>query len=380
MTKDVVDTEPVYRLRAKTQRMQLEDSLLLKLGERGAKIHPFDTSMKVFLELLAKGDTRTHIREHFLAMHDETHAALADQSLDHLLSAGFIEQVNISSDLDPLDIARFDRLLHFFSEFETNDLTRFDYLARLRHARVTVIGTGGLGSWVIYNLLCCGVGFLRLIDADRVEASNLNRSILFNEDDIGELKVVAAAHAAAHFAPRTRVEGCDLFVSSPETLTPYIQDVDLVIGVADQPLWLIRQWVADACQYAAVPVVQASGLRVGPFYIPGQGSCSMCDWMYLVDQSPRLPAIVESQRNLPKGTTGAVSTIGTITAGVLSLDIFRYLSGYAAPHTLNAIWEMHDNLAASLRTVLPHPRCPICTREAQQKNTSGVYDGAKERK
>jgi hypothetical protein len=236
----------------------------------------------------------------------------------------------------------------------------FDYLARLRKARVTIIGTGGLGSWVIYNLLCCGVGFLRLIDGDNVEVSNLNRSILYTEKDIGATKVEAAARAALRFAPRTQIEKVNAFISCPEDLVPHVGDVDLVVGVADQPIWLIREWVARAGLMTGVATVQASGLRVGPFYLPGKSSCAMCYWMHLVDQHPRLPAITEAQRYLPRGTTGSISAPGTITAGVLSMDIFRYLSGYGSPYTLNAIWEMHDSLTAALTNIPPHPRCPVC--------------------
>ena len=73
---------------------------------------------------------------------------------------------------------------------------------RLREAKVAVLGVGGLGGWAAWSLACCGVGEMWLIDGDRVEASNLNRQILYTEADLGLLKVEVGGGAAR--APSTR--------------------------------------------------------------------------------------------------------------------------------------------------------------------------------
>src|SRR5690348_14656367 len=56
---------------------------------------------------------------------------------------------------------------------------------RLRNARVLVAGVGALGNEVLKNLALVGVGHLLLIDFDRVEYSNLSRTVLFRENDVG---------------------------------------------------------------------------------------------------------------------------------------------------------------------------------------------------
>ena len=68
--------------------------------------------------------------------------------------------------------------------------------ARLREARVLVIGAGALGNEVIKNLSLLGVGHLHIVDRDRVELSNLSRSVLFRETDEGRPKAECAARAA----------------------------------------------------------------------------------------------------------------------------------------------------------------------------------------
>src|SRR5262245_48450748 len=60
---------------------------------------------------------------------------------------------------------------------------------RLRNARVLVAGAGALGNEVSKNLALLGVGHLLLVDADRVEHSNLSRTVLFQDHDVGRSKV-----------------------------------------------------------------------------------------------------------------------------------------------------------------------------------------------
>lgn len=66
----------------------------------------------------------------------------------------------------------------------------------LRDARVLVIGAGAIGNEVIKNLALLGVGNIAIVDMDRIEQSNLSRSILFTEKNEGQSKAAVAAEAA----------------------------------------------------------------------------------------------------------------------------------------------------------------------------------------
>src|SRR4029453_3170863 len=68
--------------------------------------------------------------------------------------------------------------------------------AKLRNARVVAVGVGALGNEIVKNCALLGLGHLAIIDLDRVETSNLSRSVLFRPADAGRLKVEAAARAA----------------------------------------------------------------------------------------------------------------------------------------------------------------------------------------
>src|SRR5688500_17760500 len=72
---------------------------------------------------------------------------------------------------------------------------------RLRRARIVVIGAGALGNEIVKNLALLGVGNLFIADMDRIENSNLSRSVLYRGGDNGQLKASAAARSAKEIYP-----------------------------------------------------------------------------------------------------------------------------------------------------------------------------------
>jgi hypothetical protein len=289
-----------------------------------------------------------------------------------LLTGGFLEALPPSSD-NP-DFSRFDRLLNYLSELEleSGGEDRFHMLHRLRDSHVLLVGLGGLASWVAYNLLCCGVGRFTLVDNDNVEASNLNRSILYTEDHIGRPKVLAAADSMRRFAPRTHIRTEQLRVAGPRDLQEMARDADLTVGLADEPPWLIREWVAAAALEAGKPVVQASGSRVGPFHTGTGSACSICDWTQQMDRKPRYGELFRLQSRLPRGDSGALSALGAITSGIVGLEVVRYLLGLV-PRTRNRIWEFRGDMCAGFADCPPNPRCGLCgDLESQQLATPSM--------
>ena len=127
--------------------------------------------------------------------------------------------------------------------------------ARLRAARVLVIGAGGLGAPLIQYLAAAGIGTIGIVDDDTVSLSNLQRQVIHGTPDLGRLKVESAADAVAHLNPHVRI------VSHVVRIAP-VNAVDLIAGydvVADgSDNFATRYAVSDACYQAGRPLVTAA--------------------------------------------------------------------------------------------------------------------------
>ncbi|MBA3882553.1 MAG: molybdopterin-synthase adenylyltransferase MoeB [Chthoniobacterales bacterium] len=129
---------------------------------------------------------------------------------------------------------------------------------RLKAAQVLCIGAGGLGSPAALYLAAAGVGTLGIVDADRVELSNLQRQILYGTSDVGRSKL-AAARDRLHIAnPHVNLQVLEQrFVSSNamDIISPY----DVVIDGSDN--FPTRYLSSDACVFARKPNIYGSVFR-----------------------------------------------------------------------------------------------------------------------
>lgn len=123
---------------------------------------------------------------------------------------------------------------------------------KLQRARVLVVGAGGLGSPVAYYLAAAGVGYLRLVDDDRVERSNLQRQILHTDARIGALKVDSAREALLALNPRITVDAVAARVGA-DNVEALIDGMDVVVDGADN--FATRYLLSDACVQLARPLV-----------------------------------------------------------------------------------------------------------------------------
>ncbi len=130
-------------------------------------------------------------------------------------------------------------------------LTEEECLA-LQKKRVLVVGCGGLGGHIIDQLARIGVGFLRVVDGDVFDHSNLNRQLLSRMSLLGQSKAKAAADHVERVNPDVRVEAVDVFMTRQKVLA-LISDCDVVMDALDNiPS---RRLLASACQEEGIPYV-----------------------------------------------------------------------------------------------------------------------------
>ncbi len=103
---------------------------------------------------------------------------------------------------------------------------------KLSRARVAILGLGGLGSAVSIYLTVAGVGHLKVVDRDKIEKNNLNRQILYTEEDLGKWKAEVAEKKLKEMNSDIEVEGLKEEINE-DNIRELIRDADVVVDCLD---------------------------------------------------------------------------------------------------------------------------------------------------
>jgi molybdopterin-synthase adenylyltransferase len=202
----------------------------------------------------------------------------------------------------------------------------------IRKSKVAVVGCGAIGASVSSLLARAGVGMLRIIDRDYVESSNLQRQLLFDEEDARQSfpKAEAAARKLAAINSEVAVEPYvkDL---TPQTV-PLLEDVDLILDCTDN--FETRYLINDFAVKSRIPWIYAAA--VGSYLVtmnilPGETACLAC----MFPEAPRgtfatceTAGILNSAANLVAAlqVTEALKLMvgarATVRRSLLSIDVW----------------------------------------------------------
>ena len=233
--------------------------------------------------------------------------------------------------------------------------------AKIRAARVLIVGAGGLGSPLALYLAAAGVGRLGLVDDDAVSLSNLQRQILFTTEDVGRPKVEAgAAHLSALNSGVTVVpHQVRLTRDNVRTL---IADYDIIADGSDN--FETRFLLNDACYFAKKTLVSAAVTefdgQLATFKAWDKSGAYPC-YRCLFPAPP------------PPGTAPSCSETGVLgaAAGVMgslqALEVLKQITGVGEGLVGKIL--ITDTLATRFRTVAlqPDPACRLCGEKPEIK-------------
>ncbi len=223
--------------------------------------------------------------------------------------------------------------------------------SRLRASSAFVVGAGGLGSPALLYLAAAGIGRVGLIDADRVELSNLQRQIIHQTRDVGRSKAESAERAIRALNPACEVEAFHERLSV-DNIRRIVGGYDVVLDGSDN--FPTRFLVADFCWLEGVRLVSAAVLGFeGQLLtiLPGEASaCYRC----LVPEPPPPGWIPSCQE---AGVLGpAVGVMGVLQAA----EAIKVLLGLG--ETLHDRLLVYDALECTFRSFrrVKDPDCPLC--------------------
>lgn len=200
--------------------------------------------------------------------------------------------------------------------------------ARIRNARVLVVGAGALGNEIVKNLSLLGFGNLFIADLDNVENSNLSRSVLYRERDNGSPKAMAAARAAKDIFPDMKAQAFNGNVLYDLGVGIY-RWADIVIAGLDNRearlsinrncRKLGKYWIDGAIEQ--INGVARVFAPAGPCY---ECTMSETDWQLL---NRRRSCNLLTKDEMQDGKVPTTPTIGSIIAGVQCQEAVKLLHG-----------------------------------------------------
>ena len=216
--------------------------------------------------------------------------------------------------------------------------------AKLKRAKVLVVGAGGLGSPLLNYLTAAGVGTIGIIDYDLVELSNLQRQLLFTDKDIGKPKIQVALQKLNMLNPHVEFSLFDEKLTSNNALE-IIKDFDIVADGSDN--FPTRYLVNDACVLLDKPFVYASIYQF-------EGQVSVFNFINNVGEyGPNYrdlyptPPPPDTVPNCAEG--GVLGALAGIVGSLQANEVIKILTGIGK--TLSGQLFLIDTLTLETRTI-----------------------------
>ena len=217
-------------------------------------------------------------------------------------------------------------------------------------ARVLLIGAGGLGCPLAQYLAAAGVGTLGLVDYDVVDASNLQRQVLYGTRDVGRPKAEVARERILALNPDVKVEVHQVRLASDNALA-ILGDYDVVVDGTDN--FPTRYLANDACVLLGKPNVHGSIFRFegqATVFDARRGPCYRC--LYPEPPPPgAVPSCAEG---------GVLGVLPGLVALIQATETIKLITGLGEP--LIGRLLQYDALAMSFTEfrLRKDPACPVC--------------------
>lgn len=222
---------------------------------------------------------------------------------------------------------------------------------KLRAAKVCVVGVGGLGNPITTRLVAMGIGKLRIIDRDVIELSNLHRQTMYDESDVGQVKVEVAEKKLKKLNPDVEIESLPISINDYTALDA-IEGCDVVIDALDSVN--ARYALNKACVEKNIPFITGAAVATqGQIFtvLPKKSACYFCRFPGTLDEDSMPTCSIE----------GVHPSILSIVGGIEVSEAVRIITGKEPILIDHQLSIDLDNLTFEHTKTLPRQEdCPIC--------------------
>ncbi|MEX2560809.1 MAG: ThiF family adenylyltransferase [Pirellulales bacterium] len=228
---------------------------------------------------------------------------------------------------------------------------------RMLASRALICGCGALGTVLANTLARAGVGSLRIVDRDFIETNNLQRQVLFDEDDVAAQlpKAIAAANKLRRINSQIEIEPIVADVDHTNVLA-FCEGVDVILDGTDN--FETRYLLNDAAVKLGLPWVYGGCIGAGGqtmTILPGETACLRC----IMEEPP--PAGMAETCD----TAGIVAPIVNVIASIQAMEAIKILSGHreAIQRSL-LVFDLWENRILNMKAAAAREAsdCPVCRR------------------
>lgn len=236
------------------------------------------------------------------------------------------------------------RNLNFLSNFSSDNSGKFKYMNVLKNQNILLIGLGGVGSVILYNLAALGVKKILGIDFDIVDKTNLNRQILYSESDVGKKKTIASKDAISNFNSDIFYTTLDMKINSYEELDMIVKsnNFTFIFCAADSPPITLYRWVDKVANKFKIPWMYGGTREATSSYsliIPNytKGYAEAIESILKKSNKEAREKYRYAEKSKMKAKNNCIAASSSILSSFMVFDFIKYVTNMHVPLSNNSI-------------------------------------------
>lgn len=326
----------IYELNKSVRCNLTDEGLVLNIPDAGFLM--IKEGIDEYLELLKIFNTPTSYEDAYDSLNQSYY--VSSKNFDETIE--FSKENNIlkksvgeivkDEDFTDYHIQKYDRQIRSFLSISGVDMNQaVEMQKKIQNSKVVVIGVGGTGSYMALSLASIGVEKLVIVDKDDIELSNTSRQVLYNESDVGEMKIDVAEKKLKQYNKNLEVFKYSRYITdaSDFDFLEEHQDADLVILCADTPREKIQDLMDDAALKYSLPWFVYgpyfhSKVAMGPMFIPGETRSykELFPSDFIIEDS-RTESLNENFY------AAIVDPFNGLASKMAAVEVLKFLTGYA---------------------------------------------------